>query len=76
MHARGVTATVIVAAAIGMLVGAMGPWEADWAIGRTRKPAAKVISAFVRADRPLAPTRVFTTRGQYRKHSRVCSLVT
>ena len=28
----------------------MGPWEADWAIGRSRKPAAKVISAVVRDD--------------------------
>ena len=41
---------MIVAAAIGVLVGAMGPWEADLAIGRTRKPAVKVIYAVVRDD--------------------------
>jgi hypothetical protein len=50
MHARGVTVLVIVAAAIGVLVGALGPWEADWALGRARKPAAKVIYAVVRDD--------------------------
>jgi hypothetical protein len=48
-----VTAAVIVAAAIGILVGVMGPWEADWAIGRTRKPAVKVIYAVVRDDGAL-----------------------
>ena len=41
---------VVGAAAIGVLVRAMGPWEADWVAGRNRKPAAKVIFAVVRAD--------------------------
>ena len=50
MQTRRLTAAVIVVAAIGVLVGALGPWEADWAMGRTRKPAAKGIYAVVRDD--------------------------
>src|SRR5215212_4619892 len=50
MHVRAVTAAVVVAAAIGVVVGAVGPWEADWASGRKGKPAAKMAFAVVRAD--------------------------
>jgi hypothetical protein len=50
MHVQGVTAAVVVAATIGVVVGAVGPWEADWASGRKGKPAAKVAFAVVRED--------------------------
>jgi hypothetical protein len=50
MHVRGVMAAVVAAAAIGMVAGAVGPWEADWAAGRKGKLAAKVAFAVVRAD--------------------------
>jgi hypothetical protein len=53
MHVRGVTAAVVVAAMIGIVVGAVAPWEVDWAAGRNRKPAAKVIYAVVRDDEVL-----------------------
>ena len=50
---RGITMAIVIAAAIGVLVGAMGLWAADWVAGRTRKPAAKVIYAVVRDDGAL-----------------------
>ena len=69
MHARGVTAAVTAAAAIGVVAGAVGSWEADWAVGRNRKPAAKVIYAVVRSDGLLrgkgATDAEKTTTGTY-----------
>jgi hypothetical protein len=50
MHVRGMTAALVVAATIGVMVGAVAPWEADWAAGRNRKPTAKVLFAVVRDD--------------------------
>jgi len=50
MDVRGVTAAVVVAAAIGVVAGGVEPREVDWASGRKGKPAAKVTFAVVRAD--------------------------
>ena len=68
---RGITMAVVIAAAIGVLIGTIGPWEADWVAGRTRKPAAKVIYVVVRDDGALlrgkgAKAAARTAEGTYK----------